>query len=1230
MKHKYMFGVIASCCMLAACNMDNINHYGEPCSGWAYVKTDNGRCSSAALSECNDEFRAAYQAGHCPEKYNRCTFDDKGDKFCMSGCASSDAPRLCNGKCVSEADYQAASIEMRDGVAFCTLAAAACPDDCNGCDTDGTCLDVPECPETCANGCDKDGACKAVHTDPGACPDGCPDGQKCVEGACVDGNPCTGLDCGIGLACIPVNAIGKCVDIACVEDNSIKSCEPGKICSKGACVYEACAVVSCAPGKICEADGSCHYETAPALVVSAIEKKETSESGDPLNLAVKLNHMPAADVTLACEIATASANPEASVDCAWVRFDADNWDSDMNIAVIGLADHTVDEDQPFALTITTVSEDPDFNGLTYSESLINKNVDKAEIVLSRTEIQTGEAGDKADFSVVLSSKPSADVKIGLSSSNIMYGTIENAVDNRLQLTFAAENWNVPQTVTVTGMEDGDIINETPHNYEIVFEKAVSEDPHYHELQAAPIKAVNLDNDKAEALISVIQKVACDDNEVPDCDPENDEHCEICMKEIEVDREYDENDRLVIRTDESGGSAMLKIRLGIAPTHDVEVLATIWDDLNATTDVEAQTEGDLSASELLIAKASAKEGVLLTIKGKEDKIIDSDQTYYIRLRFNSDDEAYHKLDAIWIKCINTNTDFAGFMKESDSSQVDEDSEINENKSPISYKISLASNPQSEVVATFKATDTTELKISPDHMIFSAENWNEPQVLTVHGKIDNIVDGNIKSQIAMQVIGDHYQAEDAIEVTTVDINTAGINLSGSGGSYREGSDESIDYDVWLNAKPEEDVIIRLVSSNSSALSVIGTPMLSFDSSNWDIHKKVSLKVGADVEENEYVRISMTSYSDEAAFNQLTAVSPEYVILDTSGANVSLSSAKTTLRPGDYATAMDVALSQDPAGPLTVTLTTSNDKTAAIEPKTLTFTSDDWNRPQTVKITVPTPSAAKSAKSIEYISAVTSDSGPYHHVKPKKPLELTIYQFNAQEFSYTGGSQNITLKPGKYKFEVWGGKGGDTMCYTTNSYYYGGKGGYSSGNIVVDTEKTFYVQVGGRGIGWDYTMNPSSGGYNGGGTVLRNANALYQRAGSGGGATHIATADGVLSSLKSNRSAVVIVAGGGGGSSANCQFGQTFWGQGYVGGGMSGGGACAGTQAEQSGNGAFGQGSNCTACPAGGGGYWGGGSYLSRGTGTAAGCGGSGYIGGVQGGVSTAGVQNGYGRARITIAE
>ena len=110
--------------------------------------------------------------------------------------------------------------------------------------------------------------------------------------------------------------------------------------------------------------------------------------------------------------------------------------------------------------------------------MTNLDNDMAGITVTPTSgLTTTEAGGTASFTVVLTSQPSANVTIGLHSSNLTEGTISTA-----SLTFTSANWNVPQTVTVTGVndpvDDGDIA------YTIVTAPAVSSDPDYTDRDAA--------------------------------------------------------------------------------------------------------------------------------------------------------------------------------------------------------------------------------------------------------------------------------------------------------------------------------------------------------------------------------------------------------------------------------------------------------------------------------------------------------------------------------------------------------------------------------------------------------------------------------------------------------------------------------------------------------------------------------------------------------------------------
>src|SRR5439155_21870933 len=77
-------------------------------------------------------------------------------------------------------------------------------------------------------------------------------------------------------------------------------------------------------------------------------------------------------------------------------------------------------------------------------------------VTSTSGLVTTEAGGTAQFTVVLSARPAADVTVGLSSSKPAAGTVAPA-----GLTFTPDNWDMPRAVTVTGQPVGVLTGDTP-------------------------------------------------------------------------------------------------------------------------------------------------------------------------------------------------------------------------------------------------------------------------------------------------------------------------------------------------------------------------------------------------------------------------------------------------------------------------------------------------------------------------------------------------------------------------------------------------------------------------------------------------------------------------------------------------------------------------------------------------------------------------------------------------
>lgn len=102
-------------------------------------------------------------------------------------------------------------------------------------------------------------------------------------------------------------------------------------------------------------------------------------------------------------------------------------------------------------------------------------------------LTTTEAGGTATFTIVLNSQPTGSVSIPLTSSDLTEGTVSPA-----SITFTTANWNVPQTVTVTGVED--VLVDGNIAYTIITGAATSTDANYSGVNAADVAVTNTDNE----------------------------------------------------------------------------------------------------------------------------------------------------------------------------------------------------------------------------------------------------------------------------------------------------------------------------------------------------------------------------------------------------------------------------------------------------------------------------------------------------------------------------------------------------------------------------------------------------------------------------------------------------------------------------------------------------------------------------------------------------------------
>ena len=921
-------------------------------------------------------------------------------------------------------------------------------DPCKGACVDGqSCLDAQCVYDVCI----EDGALK------------CGEGQVCgSDGECVS-DGCAGKTCGDGMTC----SDGECVENDCVG----KSCDGGKVCSKGDCVFEACVGKACAAGQVCDEAGECVYEgEAPKLVVESGDK-ETDEHGDTAEFTVKLNHAPTADVTLSCSIEPAA---EATVDCSGVRLNAENYGSAQQVIVTGLADNVVDGDQNFTVKITTVSEDAAFNGLSGSVDMKNKDIDSAGVSLSADSmLYTSESGTQASFTVVLDSKPSAEVKITVSSSNTAYGKIDGADgDGKLVLTFTPDNWDTPQTVTVTGVDD-DAINDSVHTYQVVFE-AVSDDAHYNGLSIAPVDVTNQDNDKAEA-------------------------------HVDLDS---------IKTSENGEPVEFTVTLGLAPEKSVTVTAELFDE-DGAVQTEVVTEAALVGEKSIVLDGTSyMEGGKFSIQGLADNIIDGDQNYTVVLTFSSEDKNYGALEKMVIKGVNVDTDTATVIASVDGSPVL--TEGSDEK--VSVNVTLSSIPTGNVTVTVSSGDDAQMTVSPATLEFTPENWNVPQVVTAASVDDLLIDGDVETEVLFALASSdaHFDgASGKLAVTVADNDKAEIIVEGKPADLREEGGDKATFTVKLSAKPNDDVVIKMKSTDDTEIKLSSASSIAFTPENWDVPQTVeviavddSLKDGT-----QTAHITLTSSSADDPFAGMVADSPEYNIIDNDTATVTLSLAQNALMAGEQ-TELNVTLSSKPTGNVAIKLESANGF-ASLSEAMLVFTPSNWDTSQ--KVVVTTKGSQEDGAAIsESIKATSAGEGVYNDIAIT-PAALTIYTFEDKVFNYTGSVQSVTLPAGKFKLTVYGAQGATPLAQFT-----GGKGAVVSGVLTLKSMTTVYVYVGGVGL------TTGAGGWNGGGSTHSSAYSTLPAG--GGGATDISLkpAAGAETVWKDDAHLCsrIIVAGAGGG--------------------------------------------------------------------------------------------------------
>jgi Metallo-peptidase family M12B Reprolysin-like len=154
-------------------------------------------------------------------------------------------------------------------------------------------------------------------------------------------------------------------------------------------------------------------------------------------------------------------------------------------------DTLVESDEGFTLSLSnpsgeTVVVGSSANGLNLNDDLLPAI---GVTVTPTSGLITKESRTTASFTAVLKSQPTSDVTIQVTSMDLTEGIV-----NTSQLRFTSANWNVAQTVTITGVDD--TIRDGNITYWIDLASAVSNDSRYNGVQVDNVQVTNQDNEKS--------------------------------------------------------------------------------------------------------------------------------------------------------------------------------------------------------------------------------------------------------------------------------------------------------------------------------------------------------------------------------------------------------------------------------------------------------------------------------------------------------------------------------------------------------------------------------------------------------------------------------------------------------------------------------------------------------------------------------------------------------------
>ncbi|MFL3002529.1 MAG: hypothetical protein ACJZ4L_02365 [Candidatus Poriferisodalaceae bacterium] len=528
----------------------------------------------------------------------------------------------------------------------------------------------------------------------------------------------------------------------------------------------------------------------------------TIPEGSSTTFDVKLGAPPvnSETVSFSSPYAGASFSPSS------ITFTNDNYNTAQNVT-LSIADNDLEEGTTFGSTVVWA-----VYGTTGTFAYNITDNDTAAITLSKTTTSVSEAGTTDSFTVVLTTDPATDVDISVVSADTGEATVSAA-----ELAFTTNNWNTPQTVTVTGVNDGAVDGDITHNITLAVIDGQSDDT-YDPVSNVIVQNTTADNDSAS--FTVTQSGGS------------------------------------TGVAESGSTDTFTVSLTAQPATDVVLSVTSGDTGEATVD----------KAQLTFTNGNWNNAQTVTVTGINDDLDDGNISVTITLAVVDADshDSYDNVANQTVSTVNTDNDTAGFT----IAQSGGATTVTEGATTDDFTLVLNAKPASDVVLSVVSSDTGEVTTGSATVTFTTNNWDTAQTVTLTGVNDDIDDGNVNSTITIAVVDASSSnefdnvANQTFTVANTDNDDAAFVVTPSATTVPEGT--SVTVSVRLQTAPTTNVMIDISTSDATELS-LGTVTVTFTAGNWSTTQQVTLTAvdDTDVDGNTNVNVT-TAVNDPASDN------------------------------------------------------------------------------------------------------------------------------------------------------------------------------------------------------------------------------------------------------------------------------------------------------------------------------------------------------------------------------